>query len=252
MRTDRSRRRRIYEDGELTGQRTRWHGNGQRQEEAHYEDGEWTGLGTGWHENGQKAGEGHFESGEMTGLWTTWYESGQKRSEGHYDGGERVGLHRVWYGSGQERSETYYDSEVPEGLHVKWYENGQKLAEELYEDGRLASVLTWTEEGAAIEPRRVGVPSETSHLLHLGDVDLFVFELGADNCEGVTIRGGPDVAARLFTDERSWIARERSLRFFNEVVYQCGLPGVVYVEVTRRVSVSNSGYPAQYRLWVED
>ena len=87
--------------GKLDGLWTKWHENGQKEEEGTYKKGKKDGLRTHWYDNGQKFWEETYKNGEKDGLCTFWYENGQKWRERTYKDGEEIS-EKCWDEDGNE------------------------------------------------------------------------------------------------------------------------------------------------------
>ncbi len=134
--------------GELDGQWTFWHENGQMQSLQSYVKGVEDGVWQWWDEHGTFIKEGHYKSGLPHGRWTFYYQNGQPSQEGDFAFARKDGRWVSWYENGGKSLECFYKRDLLEGAWTAWYENGKKREEGQYQtDEKIGRWMSWYEDG---------------------------------------------------------------------------------------------------------
>jgi antitoxin component YwqK of YwqJK toxin-antitoxin module len=79
-----------FERGVLSGMRTYWHPNGDKQRELSYAGGLRHGPERGWHAGGMLAFDGTWVDGDRSGTWIWYAEDGQRVREEDWERGTKL------------------------------------------------------------------------------------------------------------------------------------------------------------------
>lgn len=140
-----------YIDGQLDGERTLYHENGQPDIVEHYVMGEFEGEYLTYDSTGTLISQGQYIDGAMNKAWFFYYPNGAIRRSVNFENNEENGPFRDWYANGQPKaSGTLIEGDYEHGILHKYDENGE--LERVMNCDRARCKTSWTRDSTHTPP----------------------------------------------------------------------------------------------------
>jgi antitoxin component YwqK of YwqJK toxin-antitoxin module len=126
----------VNKAGERDGVYTSYYESGKIKEQCIFSKGKLTGQRTLYFDNGNKEIEENYnDDGLLQGLYKTYYRSGALHVEKFYQNNVLSGILKVYYPSGRLKEEVTLDNNVENGPFTEYYENGKVHWKGTYRNG---------------------------------------------------------------------------------------------------------------------
>ena len=139
-----------YVDGELHGERTLYHPNGNPQYVETHDRGTFAGPYRAYYPDGQLELEGEYVDDEMSGIWTAYYPNGQRKETVSFRENQENGPFREWYSNGTIKAEGEYLGGDREHGELTLYDLQGEIQRRMFCDEGICRTV-WTREDSAAD-----------------------------------------------------------------------------------------------------